>query len=280
MTLVKPPGYAYYPEGEPVPTVEEASHPLFDFSDYTNVRKLARAIALKNGPKMAALLSGELSYAYRTSDYNQSALIGFISNFDECFLIDTKDTLYPLIKDFDTANIVAVDIYWAIDAILCNREYSEEEQIPTRKLLERESDEIDSVALTTEETSHPFLELSNSDGPLFGNIMSLARSIAAHNPAERAGLLSGEMCEIYNSREYDCAAISQLFLGLAEREMLAVLDIILPLEKENVVAMQLALGLNQAVVDTRWSDMQHIPLDVLTESARYKTLPWNMREPS
>ena len=145
-------------------------------------------------------------------------------------------------------------------------------------MLERESDKIDSVALTIEETSHPFLKFSDSDGALFGNIMSLARSIAAHNPAERAGLLSGEMCEVYDSSEYDRAAMSQLFLGLAEGDMLAVLDIILPLEKENIVATQLALCLNQAVKDNRWSDEQPIPLAVLIDSARYKTLPWNLQE--
>ena len=38
MSFVKSPGYAYYPRDEVVPTLKEAATPLFDLSDFDNVR--------------------------------------------------------------------------------------------------------------------------------------------------------------------------------------------------------------------------------------------------
>lgn len=264
MTLVKPPSYAYYPKGEPVPTVEEASHPLFDFSDHTHIRRLAKAIALQNDPYIAGILNGELAYAYRDNTYNVSALAGFIFNFKEYDLKLVQDVLYPLIEESNSYNAVANDAWSAIDLVLSYLNLSDAQPIPLRTLLNKQRSYPVEYIFTAKETDHPFLRFSDSEGALFGNIMSLARSIAAHNTPYKAGLLSGELSNIYRSGDFDRKAIAELFSGLEENDMAAVLRVLLPLDKaSNKVATTLVMGLAQAVKDTQWSDEQPIPLDVL-----------------
>lgn len=85
--LVQPPGCAEWPD-ETWPTEQEASNPLFDFSNFDNVRKLARAIACQNDMVDAGLLSGEIAYAYQHQNYEvaciKEVLMGYSnSDFEE-----------------------------------------------------------------------------------------------------------------------------------------------------------------------------------------------------
>ncbi|MBD2115178.1 MULTISPECIES: hypothetical protein [Cyanophyceae] len=70
---VQPPGCADWPD-EDWPTDQEASNPLFDLSNFENIRKLARAIACQNDMVDAGLLSGEIAYAYQHEEYNVACI--------------------------------------------------------------------------------------------------------------------------------------------------------------------------------------------------------------
>ena len=84
---VRPPGSSCngsYPEDElcDTPTVEEASHPLFDLEgENGNPRKLARAIAAHSGPGYAADLCAEFSYAFQHLNYEARAIEGCLYGY-------------------------------------------------------------------------------------------------------------------------------------------------------------------------------------------------------
>ena len=66
---VQPPHCADWFDGV-WPTDQEATNPIFDLSNFDNIRKLARAIACQNDMEDAGMRSGELAYAYQHEEYN------------------------------------------------------------------------------------------------------------------------------------------------------------------------------------------------------------------
>ena len=132
---VKPPGYAGWPADEVVPTVEEADNPLFDLSDFDNVRKLARAIASQNKPIDAGQLSGELSYAYRNGDYDTCSIseslsaLGSDSDYQQLI-----DLLAPLADSNHVANL----LLWSVTEAQEDGGISQSEPIPPDVLAESE----------------------------------------------------------------------------------------------------------------------------------------------
>jgi hypothetical protein len=67
-------GCAEWHSSEVRPTPEDVKDAtIADFSNFDNVRKLARIIALKNSMAQAAMLTGELSYAYQNLTYDCAA---------------------------------------------------------------------------------------------------------------------------------------------------------------------------------------------------------------
>ena len=77
-------GCAGWFPGETAPTPQEVDDlAIADFSDFDNVRKLARIIALRNPMTVAAQLSGELSYAYQNLTYDCAAIAQSMPGFSD-----------------------------------------------------------------------------------------------------------------------------------------------------------------------------------------------------
>ena len=103
---VQPPQCADWFDGV-WPTDQEATNPLFDLSNFDNIRKLARAIACQNDMEDAGMLSGELAYAYQHEAYNvaciKDVLFGSSENDLEEVLTACNGSFSPAIRSVNSS---------------------------------------------------------------------------------------------------------------------------------------------------------------------------------
>ena len=284
MTLVQPYLPSSYQKDEPIPTlefpilnyldmdapriagVEKVSRSLFNFNDYTNVRKLAKAIAVRNEPSVAALITKELVEIYGwESDYNTSAMMGSISQFQDCELKPVYDALYAFSKSCTEDNTVLEYLVTAVDYVMGERHWAadvsseneSEELLPARIMLEMHREKIDNVSSIVEEANYGFLVFYDPPDLLEEYIVNLARAIAVDNTTDAAGLLNNELSAIYQSNDYDSYSISHVLFHLDEHEMQAVIDVLLPLQvKNNGVAQALVSSLKQTLENIdEWNNL-------------------------
>lgn len=121
--FIQPPGCAAWPLDEVRPTVVEVGNPLLDFSDFDNIRKLARAIAAQSDMEQAAMLSGELSYAYQNATYDCASVRESIQGQE---VADYEEILNALAGIDEGSNFVAHILVHALKDAMTREMESEE----------------------------------------------------------------------------------------------------------------------------------------------------------